>query len=35
MCINHFMTHLQKVFNVFFNKNIFKKSDFNFTNDKQ
>ena len=27
MCVNHFVIHLQKVFNVFFNINLFKESD--------
>ena len=35
MCVNHFVIHLQKVFNVFFNINLFKESDSNFTNNMQ
>ena len=35
MCINLFMIHLQKLFNVFFNVNFFKESDSNFTNNMQ
>ena len=32
MCINHFMIHLEKVFNVFFSINVLKESDSNFAN---
>ena len=35
MCINHFVVHLQKILNVFFNINLFKESDSNFTNNMQ
>ena len=35
MCVNHFVIHLQKVFNVFFNIYLFKESDSNFTNNMQ